>query len=99
MPSKLATHRRFLLALSNNPALVRIATPAQLSCVVEVLHNLHRIPLSAKEKRVIARALPIIRQIAKTRRVETARQQLVQHGGAILPALIPAALSLLISAL
>lgn len=97
MSAKLATHRRFLFALSRNPQLIRHATPAQLSCVVEILHNLHHIALSAKEKRALTKVLPILKQIAKSRRVNVARQHLIQHGGAILPALIPAALSLLLS--
>lgn len=99
MSSKLATHRRFLELLSQNPALVRIATPAQLACIVEILHNLHKVALSSKEKRSIARVLPVVKEIAKSRRADKARAQLVQHGGAILPFVIPAALSLLLSAI
>lgn len=99
MTSKLSTHRRFLLDLSQNPGLVRIATPAQLSCIVEILHNLHKIALTAKEKREIAKHLSIVKEIARERREDRAREKLVQHGGAILPVLLPAALSLLTSLL
>lgn len=98
MSAKLATHRRFLEALSQNPALVRYATPSQLACIVEILHNLHKVALSSKEKRCIDKVLPIVKQIAKIRREDNARQQLVQYGGAILPFILPAALSLLLSA-
>lgn len=98
MSSKLVTNRRFLEELSQNPALIRVATPAQLACVVEILHNLHKVALSAKEKRNIARVLPIVKEIARVRSADKARSHLVQYGGAILPFIIPAALSLLLSA-
>lgn len=96
MCSKLATHRRFLEALSQNPALVRYATPSQLACIVEILHNIHKVALSSKEKRSIDKVLPIVKHIAKTRREDQARAQLVQFGGSILPFILPAVLSLLL---
>lgn len=99
MSGRLFKHRRFLQDLIHNPDLIRTSTPAQIGCIVEILHNIGKIAFTAKEKRKLASYLPTIRKISNIRKAANARESLVQHGGAILPALIPAALSLLLSAL
>lgn len=97
MAGRLFKHRSFLKALSQNPTLIRTATPAQIGCIIEILHNIGKIAFTAQEKRKLAKHLALIRQISGIRKATHARDTLVQHGGAILPVLLPAALSLLLS--
>lgn len=92
--NKLIDNRSFLTRLSKNPKLITKASLPELKCVVEILSNLGRIPLTKEEKRVIARHLPVIRTISKCARERKARAQIVQYGGGFLAAIIPAALAL-----
>lgn len=92
---KLHKHRASLLELSKNPQLISEATLPQLTCVVEILHNLSQIPFTYKEKRKICKHVPIIKEIAKCSRERKARHTLNQHGIGFLGAVIPAALALL----
>lgn len=96
---KLITNRSFLTRLSKNPKLISKASLAEIKCVVEILANLGHIPFSKEEKRIVAKHLPIIRDISKCSRERKARTQLQQYGGGFLAAVVPAALALVSLAL
>lgn len=97
MSQKVFKHRRFLSSVSENPSLISNASTAEIGCLIEILHNLDKIALSAKEQRILTKLLPLIRKLAAIRKTAQAREQLTQHGGSLLPLIIPAALSLLLS--
>lgn len=92
---RLHKNRSFLLELSKNPNLISKATLAELTCVVEILQNLAHIPFTHKEKKVICKHLPTIREIAKCTRERKARTHLNQQGAGFLGAIVPAALALI----
>src|SRR5689334_5078677 len=96
--NKLRKNRSFLISLCANPSLIEKASLGELSTVVEILYNLGNIPFTQKEKRLIAKHLSIIREIAKCSRERKARAKLVQYGGGFLSTLIPAAIALLAAA-
>lgn len=91
---KLEKHRDFLLRCSANPSVVKSASLSEIACLVEILYNLSSIPFTGQEKKFLCKHLDSIRSIAKCSRENTAREQLVQQGGAILPVILPAVLAL-----
>lgn len=97
MADKIFGNRRFLIALAQNPSLVFTASNEQIALLVEILHNIGKIALTAQEKRKISKLVPLVKRIGRIRKVDRARDQLIQHGGSLLPLIIPAVLSLLLS--
>ena len=91
---RLAKHKDFLKHCAVNPSIVKNATLPEITCLVELLFNLSSIPFTGKEKRQLLKHIDQIKSIAKSTRERQARERLVQHGGAILPLAIPAALAL-----
>lgn len=92
---KVSKNRSFLERLCNNPKLISRANLTELACVIEILHNISHIPFTGKEKKILCKHLPVIKEIAKCTRERKARDNLVQYGGGFLAAVIPAALALL----
>lgn len=92
---RLHKNRSFLLELSKSPKLISKASLAELTCIIEILRNLSNIPFTHKEKKIICKHLPTIREIAKCTRERKARVHLNQHGTGFLAAIIPAALALI----
>lgn len=92
--NKVVKHKKFLSRCAANPSIVKRSTLEQISCLVEICHNLASIPLSSKEKRLLCKQLDNIRTIGRCSREKKARHELVQAGGSILPILIPAVLEL-----
>ena len=91
---KVLTHKTFLHRCCRNPSLVKKATLPELSCLVEILHNLDSIPLTGEEKKTLCKRINQIRSIASCTREKKAREQLSQYGAGFLPAIIPAAIAL-----
>ena len=91
---KVLTHKNFLSRCCRNPSAVKKATLPELSCLVEILHNLDSIPLTGKEKRLLCKHISKIRSIGSCTREKRAREELIQHGSGLLPAIIPAAIAL-----
>lgn len=92
---KVVKHRSFLSRLSNKPHLISKASLAELSCIVEILHNISCIPFTNKEKRLVCKHLDIIKEISKCSRERKARSQLTQYGSGFIGVIIPAVLALL----
>lgn len=91
---KVLTHKNFLRRCCRKPSLVKKATLPELSCLVEILHNLDSIPLTGEEKRLLCKHISQIRSIGSCTREKRAREELTQYGGSLLPAIIPAAIAL-----
>ena len=92
--NKVVKHKRFLARCATNPNVAKKSTLDQLSCLVEIFHNLSSIPLSASEKKYLCKHLDRIGAIAKCSRERKARQLITQHGGSLLPIIIPAVFEL-----
>ena len=91
---KVLTHKNFLSRCCRNPSAVKKATLPELSCLVEILHNLNSIPLTGEEKKVLCRHISQIKSIGSCTREKRAREELTQYGEGILPIIIPAAIAL-----
>ena len=92
--NKVITHKPFLRRCCSNPSLVKKASLSEISCLVEILHNLRSIPLTGEEKKLLCKHIEQIRSIGSCTRERKARDQLTQYGGAFLPFIIPAAIAL-----
>lgn len=97
MTDKIFSNRKFLITLAQNPALVFSASDEQIALLIEILHNISKIALTSQEKKKIAKLVPLVKRLGRIRKINRARDQLIQHGGSLLPLIIPAALSLLLS--
>ena len=91
---KVLTHKNFLRRCCHNPSAVKKATLPELSCLVEILHNLDSIPLTGKEKKILCRHISQIKSIGSCTREKRAREELTQYGTGLLPVIIPAAIAL-----
>ena len=69
------------------------ANQSQIEVVVEILHNIGRVPFTRQERKELIPFLPVIHHIASLRSFDEAYTQLVKFGPFILPIIIPAVLS------
>lgn len=92
---KSTRHLSFLKKLSRNPSHVGTASLPELTTIVNILYNIDRIPFSSSEKRAVIKHLDSIRRITKATRERKVREELKQHGGSLLPLVLPAAISFL----
>ena len=91
---KVLTHKNFLSRCCRKPSTVKKATLPELSCLVEILHNLNSIPLTGEEKRRLCKHITHIKSIGSCTREKRAREELTQYGTGLLPVIIPAAIAL-----
>lgn len=77
MNSRIVPHLDFLKRLLSNLRLIKVASNIQLSILVEILFNVHKIPFTRSERNAVAKFLPIIRYIGKIRKLEKAREFLL----------------------
>ena len=89
--SRILRHLPFLEQLLRNVVhSIREADKAQISFLVESLHNVSKVALTRSAYSTLSKHVPIIRKIGKCRDVEEARSLLVNFGELFLPTLIPA---------
>ena len=91
---RIQKHRSFLERAYRNPSIVKEASLPEISCLVELLYNLGSVPFTSSEKKQVCKHLREIKSISRCSRERKARKLLVQHGGSILPLVIPAVLAL-----
>ena len=91
---QIVKHKAFLRRAFVDPSIVKKASLSEISFLVNLLFNLGCVPFTASEKKQVSKYLKEIRAISGCSRERKARALLTQHGGAILPAVIPAVLAL-----
>ena len=84
--------QRQVLSKSANPALIH----AIYDCITNIIHQ--RIPITAKQKGVLAKKKNVLRTLANSR-TKTSRKKkvLIQHGGGILKTILGTVLNVLTS--
>lgn len=87
-------HSNFLLkVLRHSGQAIKEAKKTEISCLVEILYNIHKIALNRSERNVIVKFLPIIRYIGKCRDLEKARDLLLAFAHHFIRIIVQAVLS------
>lgn len=93
MNACISSHRDFLKKILTDLRIIKTASPLEISCLVEILFNIHKIPFNRSERNSIVKFLHIVRYIGKIRDTEKARDFLYTFAKHFLRTVVKAALS------
>lgn len=94
MNNRISRHSDFLRKiLHHTRQAIKEANKSEITCLVELLFNIHKIGLNRSERNIIVKFLPIIRYIGKCRDVEKARDLLLAFAHHFIRVIVQVALS------
>lgn len=99
MPSRVRLLENFCKKLKNSKNIekdILKASDEEIIAIIQFLFNLKcsNVPLFKKEIKQLSKFKQEIEDLSKIRHVTAARNNLKQHGGSLLPLLIPSAIAL-----